>query len=208
MLFEKILILLFPTEIYINLLSCLWVMEYIGRILKSMFGERRIILIIRHFRVIVRHLTIKKLFNLLLNQAEFLLRLRKLRSYPVYIKIEPTRYCHPRCPGCIHSKLKVGKYMLGFEDFKKVVDPRMAVELITENFIHCLLKGLQKAPRINYEKGMSVKDIQCMVSPYGCFGAPHQACLAANVPVIAVRENKCCLNHPENAKFISFDNYI
>jgi len=94
------------------------------------------------------------------------------------------------------------------EGFKQVVDPRMAVEIITENFIHCLLKGLQKAPRINYERGMGVKDVHCMVSPYGCFGVPHKACLDAGIPVIAVRENKCCLNHPEHEKFIYIENYI
>jgi hypothetical protein len=92
--------------------------------------------------------------------------------------------------------------------FAEVVDPRMAVEIITENFIHCLLKGLQKAPRINYEKGIRVKDVHCMVSPYGCFGVPHKACLDAGIPVIAVRENKCCLNHPEHEKFIYIENYI
>ncbi len=92
--------------------------------------------------------------------------------------------------------------------FKEVVDPRIAVEIITENFIHCLLKGLHKAPRLSRERGMSCRDIDCMVSPYGCFGAPHQACLDANIPVIVVRENKSCLNHPEHPKFIYVENYI
>lgn len=94
------------------------------------------------------------------------------------------------------------------EGFKKVVDPRMAVEIITENFIHCLLKGLLKAPRINHKRGMSAHDVHCMVSPYGCFGAPHQACLDANIPVIVVRENTTCLKHPEHKKFIYVENYI
>jgi len=92
--------------------------------------------------------------------------------------------------------------------FTEVVDPRMAVETITENYIHCLLKGLHKAPRISHEKGMSVTDVDCMVSPYGCFGVPHQACLDAGVPVIVVRENKSCLNHPERKEFIYVDNYL
>jgi hypothetical protein len=92
--------------------------------------------------------------------------------------------------------------------FKEVVDPRIAVEIITENFIHCLLKGLHKAPRISRESGMSYREIDCMVSPYGCFGAPHQACLDANIAVIVVRENKSCLNHPEHPKFIYVENYI
>ena len=92
--------------------------------------------------------------------------------------------------------------------FTEVVDPRMAVETVTENFIHCLLKGLHKAPRISHEKGISVQDVDCMVSPYGCFGVPHQACLDAHVPVIVVRENKSCLSHPERSEFVYVDNYL
>jgi len=92
--------------------------------------------------------------------------------------------------------------------FTEVVDPRMAVEIVTENFIHCLLKGLHKAPRVNYERGMSVHEVDCMVSPYGCFGVPHQACLDAGIPVIVVRENRSCLNHPEREKFIYVENYL
>ena len=92
--------------------------------------------------------------------------------------------------------------------FTDIVDPRMAVETITENFIHCLLKGLHKAPRISYQGGMSVKDVDCMVSPYGCFGVPHQACLDAGVPVVVVRENRSCLNAPEHPRFIYVENYL
>jgi len=92
--------------------------------------------------------------------------------------------------------------------FTEVVDPRMAVETITENFIHCLLKGLHKAPRISHEKGISVQDVDCMVSPYGCLGVPHQACLDAHVPVIVVRENRSCLKHPERREFIYVENYL
>jgi len=92
--------------------------------------------------------------------------------------------------------------------FTEVVDPRMAVETITENFIHCLLKGLHRAPRIRYDRGLRVEDVDCMVSPYGCFGTPHQACLDAGVPVVAVRENRCCLNLPEHPKFIYAENYL
>jgi len=92
--------------------------------------------------------------------------------------------------------------------FKEVVDPRIAVEIITENFIHCLLKGLHKAPRLSTRDGLSNRDVDCMVSPYGCFGAPHQACLDAGIPVIVVRENKSCLKEPEHPKFIYVENYI
>ncbi len=110
--------------------------------------------------------------------------------------------------GALDKPVAHGPVDYSIEGFAEVVDPRMAVEIVTENFIHCLLKGLHRAPRINYEKGISVKDIGCMVSPYGCFGVPHQACLDANVPVIIVRENKTCLEHPEHKKFVYVDNYI
>ena len=64
--------------------------------------------------------------------------------------------------------------------FKEVVDPRIAVEIITENFIHCLLQGASlSSPVSGKTNGMSSRDVDCMVSPYGCFGAPHQACLDA-----------------------------
>ncbi|MDD2716661.1 MAG: DUF3326 domain-containing protein, partial [Candidatus Wallbacteria bacterium] len=87
-------------------------------------------------------------------------------------------------------------------------DPRQAVEIITENFIHCILKGLHRAPRLNYQRGLSVSDISCMVSPYGCFGPPHKACLDAGIPVIVVRENKSALKVPENKKFTYVENYL
>ena len=47
----------------------------------------------------------------------------------------------------------------------------------------------------------------CMVSPYGCFGTPHQACVDANIPVIVVRKNRSCLSHPDHPKFIHVENY-
>ncbi len=93
-------------------------------------------------------------------------------------------------------------------EMKEVVDPRLAVETITENFIHCILKGLHKAPRLNSRRGLSVDDIDCMVSPYGCFGPPHEACLDAGIPVIVVRENRSVLTHPEHEKFQYVDNYL
>jgi len=94
------------------------------------------------------------------------------------------------------------------EGHKVIVDPRQAVEIITENCIHCVLKGLHRAPRISRERGMSVAEIDCMVSPYGCCGTPHQACLDARIPVIVVRENRSYLNLPERPEFIYVENYI
>jgi len=55
---------------------------------------------------------------------------------------------------------------------------------------------------------MSVKEVDCMVSPYGCFGVPHQACLDAGIPVIAVRENSQLPERPEHPKFRYVENYL
>ncbi len=94
------------------------------------------------------------------------------------------------------------------QELKEVVDPRMAVETITENFIHCILKGLHKAPRLNPNRGLGIEDVDCMISPYGCFGPPHQACLDAGIPVIVVKENRSVLHHPDHEKFIYVENYL
>jgi len=95
----------------------------------------------------------------------------------------------------------------------KVVDPRIAVETITENFIHCCLKGLHKAPRIAFvpnSKTLSNRDIDVMVSPYGCWGPPHKASMENNIPIIVVKENKTVLNdeYPEWDKIIFVENYL
>lgn len=91
------------------------------------------------------------------------------------------------------------------KDFKEIVDPRMAAEMISSSYLHSVLKGLQKAPRIG--KGLSVKDVDCLVTPWGLYGRPHRACLKEGVPVIAVRENKTigCIEHP---KYTKVDNYL
>lgn len=88
----------------------------------------------------------------------------------------------------------------------EVVDPRIAPETISLCYLHCVLKGLNKAPRIS-DIGLSVSDIDVMVSPDGCFGRPHKACLEANIPVIVVRENKTICNEQPRSEFIYADNY-
>jgi len=47
--------------------------------------------------------------------------------------------------------------------FHEIVDPRKAIEIVTLNFIHCLLKGLNKAPRLSNTKkngSLGVEDDQ------------------------------------------------
>jgi uncharacterized protein DUF3326 len=101
-----------------------------------------------------------------------------------------------------------------------VVDPRMAAEAVSVAFLQCVLKGLQRSPRIastqvarTNREAISASDISCVVVPVGCLGLPTLAALAQGIPVIAVRENRnVMLNDLEelpwsSGKFFLVDNY-
>ncbi len=98
-----------------------------------------------------------------------------------------------------------------FDDFKEIVDPRIAAECVSECYVHCVLKGLHRAPRINsgiFRQGlMSVNDVDMLVSPYGCYGKPHKECAAHGIPIMLVRENQTCLNYKPMESFIIVENY-
>lgn len=93
-------------------------------------------------------------------------------------------------------------------DFNEIVDPRMSAEMVSLCYLHCILKGLHKAPRVNYENGLSVDDVDFLITPINCVGEPHYACMEANIPIIAVRENKTILTDDMPDNFIIVDNYI
>ena len=78
-----------------------------------------------------------------------------------------------------------------------IVDPRMAAEAVSTCFLHCVLKGLHRSPRIitdrmlfTHPEVLTASDISCLVIPDGCVGLPTLAALEQGIPVIAVRENK------------------
>ena len=78
-----------------------------------------------------------------------------------------------------------------------VVDPRMAAEVISVSFLQCVLKGLQRSPKIvagqeaMREPGVfTARDVSCLVIPDNCLGLPTLAALEQGIPVIAVKENK------------------
>lgn len=78
-----------------------------------------------------------------------------------------------------------------------VVDPRKSAEAISTTYLHCILKGLHKSPKIVNGANLSdrpglltVSDISCLIIPDGCIGLPTFAALEQGIPVIAVRENK------------------
>ena len=77
-----------------------------------------------------------------------------------------------------------------------IVDPRMAAEAVSLTFLQCILKGLQRSPRIVAGPGaahhsvLTASDVSCLVIPDGCVGLPTLAALEQGIPVIAVRENR------------------
>jgi len=77
-----------------------------------------------------------------------------------------------------------------------VVDARQAAEAISFTYMQCILKGLQRAPRLvtdsramQHASVITAADISCLVIPDGCIGLPTLAALEQGIPVIAVREN-------------------
>jgi len=77
-----------------------------------------------------------------------------------------------------------------------IVDSRMAAEAVSLTFLQCILKGLQRSPKIIIDNKvmkqhniLSVEDVSCIVIPDGCIGLPILAALEQGIPVIAVRDN-------------------
>lgn len=77
-----------------------------------------------------------------------------------------------------------------------IVDARQAAEAISFTYMHCILKGLQRAPRIvtdhdamRHPSVITAADVSCLVIPDGCIGLPTLAALEQGITVIAVRGN-------------------
>ena len=102
-----------------------------------------------------------------------------------------------------------------------VVDSRMAAEAISLTFMQCILKGLQKAPKIvtdeslmNHHNVFTASDIDCLIIPDGVLGIPTLAALKQGIKVIAVRNNKNIMHNDlttlswDKGQFMQVDNYL
>lgn len=114
---------------------------------------------------------------------------------------------------CAHSPMMTSKKVMNSE--LGVVDPRKAPETSSTTYLHCILKGLHRAPRIvDFSKGITLEDISCMIIPDGCVGLPTLACLENDIPVIAVKENKNNMKNDlkslpfKKDKLFIVDNYL
>ncbi len=96
------------------------------------------------------------------------------------------------------------------KNYSAVVDPRMSAEMVSTCYLHCVLKGLQRAPwAVQQGAGsLGVEDVDCLVAPFGCFGLPHRACMFRKIPIITVRENSTCLDASPPAEFTIAENYL
>ena len=92
---------------------------------------------------------------------------------------------------CAHAPYESGV----LKNFNEIVDPRQAAELVSVSYIHCILSGLHKAPKVvdyncRSRHTFRIDDLDVMISPDGCWGVPHEACANWNIPIIFVKENR------------------
>ncbi len=118
-----------------------------------------------------------------------------------------------------HSPMMESKEILNLD--VGVVDPRKSAEATSTPYLHCILKGLHRSPRIinnpsvhSHSGLLTVANISCLVIPDRCVGLPTLAALEQGIPVIAVKENK---NRMQNkleelpfarGKLFMVDNYL
>lgn len=77
----------------------------------------------------------------------------------------------------------------------EIVDPRCAAEYITPTFLPCILLGLQNAPQISKEKGLSINKLDFLVVPYNSMGSiPVLEMNKLNKKIYAIRENNTILD--------------
>jgi MoaA/NifB/PqqE/SkfB family radical SAM enzyme len=75
-------------------------------------------------RTLLAHSTPRRLFNLLLVEAEFRLRRTRLNGRPYVLVVDPTNVCNLRCPLCPTGLLQQGRkgQMISWETFTRAVD--------------------------------------------------------------------------------------
>ncbi len=114
---------------------------------------------------------------------------------------------------CAHSPMMASREIMELE--VGIVDPRKAPESASLTYLHCILKGLHKSPKITSpDKGINSEDISCLIIPYGCIGLPTLSALENGIPVIAVKENKNQMDNQMEAfpfkhnKLFVVENYL
>jgi len=114
---------------------------------------------------------------------------------------------------CAHSPMMTSSEIMELE--LGVVDPRKAPESASTTYLHCILKGLYRSPKIvEATKGITLEDVSCVIIPDGCIGLPTLACLENDIPLIVVKGNKNLMKNDLNKlpfkknKLFFVDNYL
>lgn len=112
---------------------------------------------------------------------------------------------------CAHAPIQPDSVLQEVMDkeWDYVCDPRMAPEIVSNCFLHCVLKGLHKAPRpCHPNAGFSHDIVDVLVSPMGCWGSPHESCDHFGIPIIVVAENTCILECNYHTSTLIVKNYL
>ncbi len=103
-----------------------------------------------------------------------------------------------------HSPMLESESVAGLDP--GVVDSRMAAEVVSLTFLQCILKGLQRSPKIminaetmNNHNVLTAEDVSCLVIPDKCIGLPTLAALEQGIPVVAVKDNTNVMENDLNA---------
>ena len=76
-----------------------------------------------------------------------------------------------------------------------IVDSRCSAEYITPTFLPCILLGLNQAPKLSYNNGISVNDLDFLIMPYNSLGGiPVFELQKLGKPIYAICENKTVLD--------------
>ena len=118
-----------------------------------------------------------------------------------------------------HSPMLEDQLIANFDP--GIVDSRMAAEAISLTFLQCILKGLQRAPKIitdkesmNHHSVYTASDVSCLIVPDGVLGLPILSALEQGIKVIAVKENKNLMKNDlselpwKQNQFIRVENYF
>ena len=102
-----------------------------------------------------------------------------------------------------------------------IVEPRMSAKAVSLTYLQCVLKGLQRSPKVvsdvalfAHPEVLSVEDVSCLIIPDGCFGLPTMAALDQGIIVIVVRENRNLMKNDlselpsKKGQLIQVDNYL
>lgn len=91
-------------------------------------GLSKFIRLKRYFYALLRHSSLRKIFNFLLIEIQILIKREHIIGRPYILKIENTNICNLQCPVCYEKRKKHdfegarGYGRMKFNDFKKIVD--------------------------------------------------------------------------------------